>query len=151
MAGGVPQGPVKLRARAAHALVSGATSKIVLAHLPSRMAKILYSEQQQEIEAVGLGGDLGGVQVASSLATSGACIARGHIDPGRVVISAPIVHDERAIIGSLSFVLPPHKADETLVGRLLPLTIAGASEMERAMVAREESAHKEAFKIRAAR
>ncbi len=147
-----PQGPVSYERGRPMPLFRGATSKIVLAHLPSRMLKTLYSGQQQEIEAAGLGATWEAFKKSlAALRRAGACITRGDIDPGRVGISAPIFDDERAIIGSLSFVLPAHKADETLVGRLLLLTIAGAGEIERAMVARAEPEPREVSKIRAAK
>ena len=63
---------------------------------------------------------------------AGAAVTRGEIDPGRVGIAAPIF-EGRAILGSLSFVLPADRADDDLIGRLAPLTIAGAREIERAM------------------
>jgi DNA-binding IclR family transcriptional regulator len=49
-----------------------------------------------------------------------------------VGIAAPIFEGQ-SILGSLSFVLPADRTDETLIGRLAPLTIAGAREIERAM------------------
>jgi len=42
-------------------------------------------------------------------------------------------------MGSLSSVLPAYRADETLVGRIFPLTIAGACEIERSMQACENA------------
>ena len=63
----------------------------------------------------------------------GVAVSRGEIDPGRVGIAAPIFDRDRAVLGSLSFVLPAPRADETLIGRLASLTGAGAREIERAM------------------
>ena len=63
------------------------------------------------------------------------CITKGEIDAGRVGISAPIFDQERAILGSLSFVLPVAQADDTRIARLVPLTVAGAREIEQAMIA----------------
>jgi len=44
-----------------------------------------------------------------------------------------------SVLGSLSSVLPAYCADETLVGRILSLTTAGALEIERSMLAGEIS------------
>ena len=69
-----------------------------------------------------------------NLRRAGFCVSRSEIDPGRVGVAAPIFNDERSVLGSLSFVLPDDRADNTLVGRLAPLTVAGAREIERAMM-----------------
>jgi DNA-binding IclR family transcriptional regulator len=63
------------------------------------------------------------------------CITKGEVDPGRVGIAAPIFDPEHAVLGSLTFVLPPAQADEARMARLVPLTIAGAREIEQAMIA----------------
>jgi DNA-binding IclR family transcriptional regulator len=63
------------------------------------------------------------------------CITKGEVDAGRVGIAAPIFGQEQAILGSLSFVLPVAQADETRIVRLVPLTVAGAREIEQAMIA----------------
>ena len=115
-------------------LFRGATSKIILAHLPTRTLKSLYAPEAVEIALAGLGENWEEFRRALSvLRRAGICISRGEIDPGRVGIAAPIFDGERAILGSLTFVLPSLRADETLVGRLASLTVAGAREIERAM------------------
>ncbi len=64
------------------------------------------------------------------LRREGVAVSRAEIDTGRVGIAAPIFDRDRAVLGSLSFVLPGPRADETLIGRLARLTIAGAREIE---------------------
>jgi len=121
-------------------LFRGATSQIILANLQSRSLKPLFARHTQEIAATGLGHTWD--EFRKSLATlrrAGACITAGEVDPGRVGIAAPIFSGERAILGSLSFVLDAPRASETLTGRLVPLTIAGAREIERAMAAQAAS------------
>ena len=55
------------------------------------------------------------------------------LDAGRIGIAAPVFDRERAILGSLSLVLPAARADEGVIARFQALTVAGAREIERAM------------------
>jgi DNA-binding IclR family transcriptional regulator len=48
-------------------------------------------------------------------------------------VAAPIFDKDRAVLGSLSVALPAATTDEALVGRLAPLTVAGAREIEQIM------------------
>jgi DNA-binding IclR family transcriptional regulator len=115
-------------------LYRGATAKIILAHLPSRALKSLHVHDAAEIAAAGLGASWDEFRGhLAALRRQGVAITTGAIDPGRVGIAAPIFDRDRAVLGSLSFVLPAARADDILVGRLAPLTSAGAREIERAM------------------
>jgi DNA-binding IclR family transcriptional regulator len=129
-----PQMPVSYERGRLMPLLRGATAKIILAHLPPRTLKSLYAHDAAEIAAAGLGSTWEAFRTnLAPLRRQGVVVSKGEIDPGRVGIAAPIFDRDRAILGSLSFVLPSPRADETLVGRLAPLTIAGAREIERAM------------------
>jgi DNA-binding IclR family transcriptional regulator len=129
-----PQVPVSYERGRPMGLFRGATAKVVLAHLPTRTLKKLFAGHAKEIKAASLGHDwetfkktLAGVRRA------GACITRGEVDQGRVGIAAPVFASDGSALGSLSSVLPAYRADETLIGRILPLTTAGAREIERSM------------------
>jgi DNA-binding IclR family transcriptional regulator len=114
-------------------LFRGATSKIILAHLPPRTLKSLFLQNAAAIADAGLGSSWDEFrQRLAALRRDGFAVARGELDPGRVGIAAPIF-EGHAILGSLGFVLPAERTDDTLIGRLAPLTIAGAREIERAM------------------
>jgi DNA-binding IclR family transcriptional regulator len=128
-----PQLPVSYERGRLMPLFRGATSKIILAHLPPRALKALFAHDAAEIAAAGLGaaafrGHLADVRRA------GIMVSRSEIDSGRVGIAAPIFGAQRAILGSLSFVLPEPRADDRLIARLTPLTVAGAREIEQAMI-----------------
>jgi DNA-binding IclR family transcriptional regulator len=128
-----PQEPVSYERGRLIPLFRGATSKIILAHLPPRTLKSLFMQNATTIADSGLGRTWEEFrQRLMGLRREGAAIARGELDPGRVGIAAPIFEGQ-SILGSLSFVLPADRTDETLIGRLAPLTIAGAREIERAM------------------
>jgi DNA-binding IclR family transcriptional regulator len=129
-----PQAPVSYERGRLMPLFRGATSKIILAHLPTRTLKALFTREAADIAAAGLGARWEDFRHAlAGLRRAGVVVSHGEIDAGRVGIAAPIFDRDRAVLGSLSFVLPTGLADETLIGRLAPLTIAGAREIERAM------------------
>lgn len=130
-----PQQPVSYERGRLIPLFRGATSKIILAHLPTRTLKSLFMQNAVAIADAGLGENWDAFRLRlAALRREGAAIARGELDPGRVGIAAPIFEGQ-AILGSISFVLPADRSDDILIGRLAPLTIAGAREIERAMAA----------------
>jgi DNA-binding IclR family transcriptional regulator len=129
-----PQEPVSYERGRLMPLYRGATSKIILAHLRPRTVKALFVHDAGEIALAELGGSF--EEFRHNLATirrDGVTVSRGEIDPGRVGVAAPIFDTDRAVLGSLSVALPAAHADETLVRRLAPLTVAGAREIERTM------------------
>ncbi len=129
-----PQEPVSYERGRLMPLFRGATSKIILAHLPVRTLKSLFEQNSAEIAKAGLGASL--EQFRASLAAirrAGVVVTHGEIDPGRVGVGAPLFDRDRSILGSLSFALPAGRADSALVGRLTPMLIAGAREIERLM------------------
>ena len=131
-----PHEPVSYERGRPMPLFRGATSKIILANLPPHTLKVLFSKRAHEIAAAGLGDNWDAFKRSlAALRRDGVCITKGEIDAGRVGIGAPIFDQERAILGSLSFVLPVAQADETRIARLVPLTVAGAREIEQAMIA----------------
>jgi DNA-binding IclR family transcriptional regulator len=130
-----PQSPVSYERGRLMPLFRGATARIILAHLPTRTLKTLFARGADEIATAGLGHDWSEFRRNMvRLRRAGFCVSRSEIDPGRVGVAAPIFNHERAVLGSLSFVLPEARAHDTLIGRLAPLTIAGAREIERAML-----------------
>jgi DNA-binding IclR family transcriptional regulator len=129
-----PQEPVSYERGRLMPLYRGATSKIILAHLPARTLKALLAHDAGEIADAGLGTSW--EEFRRGLAVirrAGVTVSRGEIDPGRVGVAAPIFDKDRAVLGSLSLALPATHADETLIERLAASTVAGAREIERAM------------------
>jgi DNA-binding IclR family transcriptional regulator len=129
-----PQEPVSYERGRLMPLYRGATSKIILAHLPARTLKSLFTHDAGEIATAGLGESLDAFRRAlAALRRTGACVSHGEIDPGRIGIAAPIFDRDRAVLGSLSLALPAARADAALVERLKQLTVAGARDVERIM------------------
>lgn len=129
-----PQEPISYERGRPMPLFRGATSKIILAHLPSRTLRSLYEGNRTEIAQYGLGDTWEAFRSQlAELRRAGAAVTTSDVDPGRVGIAAPVFDKDHAILGSLSFVLPVMRADEAAFGRLVALTIAGAREIERKM------------------
>jgi DNA-binding IclR family transcriptional regulator len=129
-----PQAPVSYERGRLMPLFRGATSKIILAHLPARTLKSLFEKNAVEIARDGLGKSL--EEFRSSLAAvrrAGVVVTHGEIDPGRVGVGAPLFDRDRNVLGSLSFALSAGRANAALIGRLTPQLIAGAREIERLM------------------
>ena len=122
-----PQEPVSYERGRLMPLFRGATSKIILAHLPARTLEVaVRAERQPRSRSDGLGKSL--EEFRSSLAAirrAGMVVTRGEIDPGRVGIGAPLFDRDRNILGSLSFALSAGRADSALIGRLTPLLDSG--------------------------
>jgi DNA-binding IclR family transcriptional regulator len=147
-----PQQPVSYERGRLMPLYRGATSKIILAHLPSRTLKALLAHHAEEIAGAGLGP--GWEEFRRGLASirrAGISVSRGEIDPGRIGVAAPIFDRDRAVLGSLSLVLPAAHADEALVLRLAPLTVAGAREIERTMNAGPALSHPSPARVKIAK
>jgi DNA-binding IclR family transcriptional regulator len=129
-----PQEPVSYERGRLMPLYRGATSKIILAHLPPRTLKALFAHHGGEIADAGLGTSWEEFRRGlTAIRRAGVTVSRGEIDSGRVGVAAPIFDQDRAVLGSLSLALPSAHADETLVERLAALTVAGAREIERTM------------------
>src|SRR5712671_2741448 len=110
-----PQEPVSYERGRLMPLYRGATSKIILAHLPARTLKSLFTHDAGEIAAAGLGESLDAFRrTLAALRRAGACVSHGEIDPGRIGIAAPIFDRDRAVLGSLSLALPAARADAAL-------------------------------------
>ena len=102
-------------------LTRGATSKVVLAHLPARrLAKVLETEAP-------LADDMALKAELRAIRKRGFCISRSEIDKDRVGIGAPIVVPEAGIVGSLSLVAFVKDLDEATERRLVLLTVSSAS------------------------
>lgn len=129
-----PQTPVSYERGRPMPLFRGATSKIILAHLPIRTLRSIFAQHGPEIAAAGLGVDWAEFRRAlTALRRAGISVTRGDVDVGRVGIAAPVFDKDNSILGSLSFVLSADEANDRLVGRLSTLTVAAAREIERRM------------------
>lgn len=128
------QAPVSYERGRPMPLFYGATSRIILAHLPPRELRTLFAANQAEIAAAGLGADWAAFRTGlKALRRAGFCVSRAEVDAGRTGLAAPVFDKDQAILGSLTIVLPQQREDPALVQRLAPLLVAGAQEIARTM------------------
>jgi len=113
-------------------LFKGATSKIILAHLPWRDLRRLYEAHGAQISAAKLGDawDMFRKNMAQ-MRRAGHAVTYAEVDPGRIGIAVPILDDRRRVLGSLSYVIPA--SEERSVARLVSLAATAAREIEEGM------------------
>ena len=113
-------------------LFRGATSKIILAHLPPRDLHRLYEIHRVPIASAKLGDAWEPFRNAMArMRRAGHAITHAEVDPGCVGIAVPILDDHRRALASLSYVIPAPEERATL--RLVALATAGAREIEEDM------------------
>ena len=131
-----PQEPVSYERGRPMPLFRGATSKIILAHLPLRSLRSLFVANGEEISAAALGNDWDQFRrTLAGLRRDGVAITTGDIDPGRVGIAAPIFDAAESVLGSLSYVLPKAQTDAAALARLAARIGEGARLIEEEMTA----------------
>jgi len=118
-------------------LFRGATSKVILAHLPERRLTRLFLEHQAEIREAGLGRSR--EQFLASLKTirrQGYSVTHAEVDPGVVEVGVPVFGGERSVIGSLSIVFPERRYPQRQAGQAVS-ELKRAAETIRAGLAAE--------------
>jgi DNA-binding IclR family transcriptional regulator len=110
----------------------GATSKVILAHLPPRTIADLWHAHRADVTAAGLGGSLEEFRTnLKELRREGVCVTSSEVDAGRTGIAAPIFDANGRITGSLSTVLLSPRTSERAMGRHRLAVVAAAREIER--------------------
>lgn len=85
----------------------GASSKVVLAHMPARFVRAFYHDHAQEMAAVALGASWQETKrVLRQIRTAGVSVIHAELDPGVTGIAAPLFDPDGNVIGSLGLVLP---------------------------------------------
>lgn len=103
-------------------LTQGATSKVILAHLPPRQLNRLLGEgAEREGRDAALRRDL------SEIRKRGYCATASEIDPGLAGIAAPVIVREAGAIASLSLVAEDGALDDVQRRRLVLLVVSAAS------------------------
>lgn len=113
-------------------LFRGATSKIMLPYLPTRDLKKLHVAHGEEIRAAGLGASWEEFRKGlTEMRRQGYAITYWEIDPERIGIGAPVLDEQKRLLGSLSYVIPRAEPEAAL--RLAPLLAAAARQIEARM------------------
>ena len=106
-------------------LTRGATSKMILAQLPSRKLNRLLAPSDS-------GGSAGNtiLDLRKELAMVRRCgyvVTRGEVDQGLAGIAAPVSNAEQAIVASLSLIVPASELSDVVEHRLVLLTTTAAN------------------------
>lgn len=112
----------------------GATSKVILAHLPWRQQKREFENNTGELRAAGLGQDWKSFSgVLRDIRKRGYCVSRGEVDAGRMGIAAPIFDSRNRVLRSLSAVVWQQDVDPAREDRLVTSVVAAASRISEAL------------------
>jgi DNA-binding IclR family transcriptional regulator len=116
-------------------LTRGATSKVILAQLPPRRLVKLLDNLPAGAAPVPKNASKFRDEL-STIRKRGYSVTRGEVDKKVVGIAAPIAVTERALIGSISLVIPAASLDEALERRLVLLVVSSAKLLTAELTAR---------------
>ncbi|MBC2769876.1 IclR family transcriptional regulator [Pusillimonas minor] len=106
----------------------GATSKVILAHLPWRQQKREFESNSVAIAESGMGYDWKSFSAGlRDIRKKGYCVSHGEVDPGRVGIAAPIFSPDGQVRHSLSIVVFDTTTDSAREDRLTMSIVAAAA------------------------
>lgn len=112
----------------------GASSKVILAHLPWRQQKREYENRSQELRQAGLGDDWKSFSLGlRTIRKRGYCVSHGEVDPGRTGIAAPIFDAKGHVSHSLSAVVRQSQVDPVSEDRLVTSIVMAAARISEAM------------------
>lgn len=108
-------------------LTQGATSKAILAHLPSkRLVKLIGREAAGTLR-----------DELAALRRAGFCLGRGEIDEGLAGLAVPVVCEAEGLVASLSLVVESHRLVGAREERLRHFLISAAADLEQRLRATE--------------
>jgi len=122
-------------------LVRGSTSKVILAHLPTRQFNKLIENAGLDNKAEALRTELADIR------KRGFCSTASEIDPGLAGISAPVILKDAGLVASLSIVAHDAGIDEGQRRRLILLVVSAASLLAEDLRHRYEAAAKATQKV----
>ena len=109
-------------------LTRGATSKVILAQLPTRRLTKLVAREAAQVPPPPFARSPEELRsLLAAIHRQGYCISRSEVDAGLVGIAAPVAVDQLGLVASLSLVVQAQALDETTERRLTLLTVSCAS------------------------
>ncbi|MDH2238540.1 HTH domain-containing protein [Pigmentiphaga sp. GD03639] len=129
-----PVAPVSYERGRAMPLYLGATSKVILAHLPRAELERLWHRDRAAIVRAGFPSGLQGFLAAlEPLREARACVTHSEVDPGMAGLAVALLDGQR-VLGSLSVVVPlarlPAARGKTVLSRLFSVASAIESTLE---------------------
>ncbi|MDH7798541.1 MULTISPECIES: IclR family transcriptional regulator C-terminal domain-containing protein [unclassified Beijerinckia] len=123
-------------------LTRGSTSKVILAHLPTRQFNKLIENH------AGLDGTADALRAElADIRKRGFCSTASEIDPGLAGISAPVILKDAGLVASLSIVAHDAGIDEGQRRRLILLVVSAASLLAEDLRHRYEATAKATQKV----
>lgn len=111
-------------------LYRGASSLIILANLPSRTIRRLWSDDAAGLNAAGLGSSLKELREGlRKIRTAGTCVTRGHLDKGMIGLAAAIWEPGNQIAGSVGIVMREALLSAGSIAGTSALVMAAAHEV----------------------
>jgi DNA-binding IclR family transcriptional regulator len=111
-------------------LFRGASSKVILAHLPMRTVRSFQMKHSEEMARFGLGADWEDTKLRlRQIRAAGICITQSELDIGLMGISAPLFRPDGAVIGSISLVLPAKAATRRVVNAAAKIMTKASAEI----------------------
>ena len=120
-------------------LTRGATSKVILAQLPPRRLVKLLGNTSKKAKPLPKDESKFRDELVA-IRKRGYAITRGEVDKQVVGIAAPVTVPERALLGSISLVVPAAILDETLERRLVLLVVSSAKLLTAELTAQSKPA-----------
>ncbi|WP_413206006.1 IclR family transcriptional regulator [Rhodospirillum sp. A1_3_36] len=142
-----PRIPVSYERGLTMPLFRGATSRAVLAYLPTRALKRLYAANAEAFAEGGLGATWDdALATLRAIRKAEVCVSHGQIDPGRVGIASAVVGGE-GVVGSLSIVVNEKDNTQASIDRLADLVAdqaralgAALADHDRTLTGKEDKA-----------
>lgn len=111
-------------------LYRGASSKIILAHLPSRTLRAFHAEHASEMAHASLGQGWEEVkQRLREVRAAGVSITQSELDPGMTGIAVPLFDPDGLVVGSLSIVMRVRDRTPQVVADVTKVLQAGSEEI----------------------
>lgn len=115
-------------------LFRGASSKIILAHMPPRLVKALYEEHAAKFTQASLGKSWDEAKKRlRALRSAGVAIAHGEVDSGMCGVAVPVFEPGSVVIGSLSIVIPARHLTPNFLEQVAPLLKSAAEQVHGAL------------------
>jgi len=106
-------------------LLQGATSKAILAQLPTRKLTRLLADHAPRRKFEPTTEELR--EQLAAVRKRGYCVTRGEVDKGLMGIAAPVTLPERGLVASLSVIVEAAAVDDAVERRLVLLVVSTAS------------------------
>ncbi len=115
-------------------LFQGATSKVILAHLPHHRLKAIYPRQRKEIENAGLGSSWSDFRTTlGQIKKDGYLLTMGEFNPGVYGVAAPVLTDQKTALGSVGVAWEKERRDVDVEHAVLAVKQAATTISERMM------------------